>query len=362
MVRRFGILLGSASLLALTSVAALADPAPYTPSNGPYIDLGVTGVFPRDSSPKGVATRSDPSGYDGNVGGEGGIGYGFGNGWRYELEGAYNNNDVNYIRSGTPHGSVTQYTLFGNVLYDIDTTQFGYDNGGFVPHLGVGVGWAHVKAAHPGFYNGGYTLTGEDDALAYQGIAGVGYAIAPDLKLDLDYRFVGTDTERFKTTPGYHLAYESFQNHEVVLAVRWEFNEPAPAPQPAAPPPPPPPPPPVQPVQVPEKARSFQVFFDFDKSNITSAAARVIASAADSVKQGNLTRITVTGHTDTVGSAKYNQALSERRAAAVKAALISDGVDGGEITTVGVGKTGLLVPTADGVREPQNRRAEIVLQ
>jgi outer membrane protein OmpA-like peptidoglycan-associated protein len=54
--------------------------------------------------------------------------------------------------------------------------------------------------------------------------------------------------------------------------------------------------------------------------------------------------------------------LSERRAAAVKSALVSDGVGGGEITTVGVGKTGLLVPTADGVSEPQNRRAEIVLQ
>ncbi len=75
-----------------------------------------------------------------------------------------------------------------------------------------------------------------------------------------------------------------------------------------------------------------------------------------------MVQLTVTGHTDTVGSAKYNQALSERRAASVKSALVADGVSGGEITTLGVGKTGLLVPTADGVREPQNRRAEIVLQ
>ena len=70
----------------------------------------------------------------------------------------------------------------------------------------------------------------------------------------------------------------------------------------------------------------------------------------------------MTGHTDTVGSAAYNQALSERRAASVQRVLVADGVPGGEITTIGVGKTGLLVPTADGVREPQNRRAEIVLQ
>ena len=79
------------------------------------------------------------------------------------------------------------------------------------------------------------------------------------------------------------------------------------------------------------------------------------------IKQGNVAHITVTGHTDTVGSAKYNQALSERRAASVKRQLIADGIGSSDITTIGVGKSGLLVPTADGVREPQNRRAVIEL-
>jgi iron complex outermembrane receptor protein len=127
---------------------------------------------------------------------------------------------------------------------------------------------------------------------------------------------------------------------------------PAPPPAPAAPPPAP----------AIEAKRSFQVFFDFDKSNITDAAAKVIQAAADAVKAGHVVQLTVTGHTDTVGSSAYNQGLSERRAASVKTQLVTDGVAGGEITTIGVGKTGLLVPTADGVREPQNRRAEIVLQ
>ena len=70
----------------------------------------------------------------------------------------------------------------------------------------------------------------------------------------------------------------------------------------------------------------------------------------------------MTGHTDTVGSAAYNQKLSEARASAVKARLIADGVAATEISMIGVGKTGLLVPTADGVREAQNRRAEIELK
>jgi outer membrane protein OmpA-like peptidoglycan-associated protein len=134
-----------------------------------------------------------------------------------------------------------------------------------------------------------------------------------------------------------------------------EAAPPVPAPEPAAPPPAPV-------VAAPEPQRLFQVFFDFDKSEITEAAARVIEAAAATVKAGNVARITVTGHTDTVGTDRYNQALSERRAAAVRDGLIADGVGAGEITTSGVGKRGLLVPTADGVREPQNRRAEIVLQ
>jgi outer membrane protein OmpA-like peptidoglycan-associated protein len=137
----------------------------------------------------------------------------------------------------------------------------------------------------------------------------------------------------------------------------------APAPAAAEPAPPPPPtreaPPPAPSI---EPQREFQVFFDFDKSNITGAAAAVVRAAAASVKAGNAVHLTVTGHTDTVGAAAYNQALSERRAEAVKAELVKDGVDGGEVTTMGVGKTGLLVPTADGVREPQNRRAVIDVQ
>ena len=110
-----------------------------------------------------------------------------------------------------------------------------------------------------------------------------------------------------------------------------------------------------------EQARSFQVFFDFNKSTITAAAAKVIQSAADTVRAGGVAHIDVIGHTDTVGGAAYNQKLSEARAASVKAQLVADGVPNGEIATRGVGKTGLLVPTADGVREAQNRRAEINL-
>lgn len=111
---------------------------------------------------------------------------------------------------------------------------------------------------------------------------------------------------------------------------------------------------------VPPVPQSYMVFFDFDKSVLTPEAKRIIAAAAEDFKKGGYVRIVVTGHTDTVGTVKYNQKLSERRAAAVKKEFAQLGVPAAEVQAVGVGKSGLLVPTADGVREAQNRRAEIV--
>jgi outer membrane receptor protein involved in Fe transport len=173
-----------------------------------------------------------------------------------------------------------------------------------------------------------------------------------------------TEVDQGSGTPGQQYATARvIPGRAFELGIKYMFGAPSAASEPAAAPAPLPAPPPAAPPAAPvEAARSFQVFFDFDKSNITAAAAKVIQAAADAVRAGHVVQITVTGHTDTVGSAAYNQGLSERRAASVKGQLVADGVASGEITTLGVGKTGLLVPTADGVREPQNRRAEIVLQ
>ena len=110
------------------------------------------------------------------------------------------------------------------------------------------------------------------------------------------------------------------------------------------------------------RVNTVQVFFDFDRSNISPIAARTLQQTAANSRQGNVIHINLTGHTDSSGSDAYNQALSERRAAAVKAELVKDGVPADDIASVGVGKAGQLLPTADGVREPQNRRTEIFLE
>lgn len=106
---------------------------------------------------------------------------------------------------------------------------------------------------------------------------------------------------------------------------------------------------------------NYLVFFDFDKSDIKAEARTILQTAANAFKSGNRTRITATGHADRAGPDAYNQRLSERRAAAVKAELVKLGVPADVITTLGKGEASPLVPTADGVREPQNRRVEIVM-
>ena len=107
--------------------------------------------------------------------------------------------------------------------------------------------------------------------------------------------------------------------------------------------------------------KTFIVFFDFDKSNLTQEALQVVQEAVQTAKTSGMVRVVVTGHTDTVGSRAYNQALSERRATTVKDEMVKEGLGAGEIMTVGKNFADPLVNTGPGVREPQNRRAVIDL-
>ena len=133
--------------------------------------------------------------------------------------------------------------------------------------------------------------------------------------------------------------------------MRYAFNVAAPAPAPVAA---------AVPAQTP--ARSYLVFFDWDKATLTDRARQIVKEAADNSTHVQYTRIEVNGYTDTSGTHQYNQGLSLRRAQAVQAELVKDGVPGSAITIQGFGDTHLLVPTGPGVREPQNRRVEIIIR
>jgi iron complex outermembrane receptor protein len=120
------------------------------------------------------------------------------------------------------------------------------------------------------------------------------------------------------------------------------------------------PPAPVAPA--PAAPKSYLVFFDFNKSDLTPQAVTIVDQAAHNAGPMHVTKLEVTGHTDTVGSDAYNMRLSRRRAESVAAELEKDGIPSSEIEIVAKGKRDLLVPTADGVREPQNRRVQIVYE
>jgi outer membrane protein OmpA-like peptidoglycan-associated protein len=111
-----------------------------------------------------------------------------------------------------------------------------------------------------------------------------------------------------------------------------------------------------------QPARSYLVFFDWDRYNLTDRARQIIREAAENSTRVQYTRIQVNGFADTSGTPKYNMGLSIRRANAVAAELVKDGVPRNAIGIQGFGDTHLLVPTGPGVREPQNRRVEIIIQ
>jgi len=243
-------------------------------------------------------------------------------------------------------GQRNRYALMTNAIYDFPV--------GWIvsPHLGFGIGAINqhdaISLLPPGSpIIGGNTIASSNNwEFGYQAIAGVRYNINPALAFDLDYRYVATTDPTFKAIGG--VKYTSgYSSHNVLASLSVRFGAPPPAP-------PAPPPPPVVQRQV------FLVFFDWDKDTITPQGMDVVRQAADAWRAGGMVTIHVTGYTDASGSAGYNQRLSERRANNVANAMGRFGVPRQAMDVSGRGKNDQRVPTADGVREPQNRRVEIV--
>lgn len=109
----------------------------------------------------------------------------------------------------------------------------------------------------------------------------------------------------------------------------------------------------------------FVVYFGFDRHNINAAAHEVIHDVMGALRNYAAPLVSLVGHTDTVASVEYNQRLSERRADAVEDSILAHGrargINTGTITKSGRSELDLAVETADGVREPRNRRVTIAI-
>jgi OmpA-OmpF porin, OOP family len=129
----------------------------------------------------------------------------------------------------------------------------------------------------------------------------------------------------------------------------------APAPQ-AAPPAPPPPPPPPAATKV---TYAADAFFDFDKSVLKPEGKAKLDDLISKVKGINLEVLIAVGHTDSIGTDAYNQKLSVRRAEAVKAYLVSKGIEKNRVYTEGKGEKQPVADNKTAEGRAKNRRVEI---
>ena len=365
-------LLGILPAAALTLCLAGALPAGAQFIEGPYVAgaLGVNSLddakFRLDSGlSQGMTALGLPNG--GQLGFElGGVGllslgWGFSNGIRLELEGSYRSNQVDSANGaaglaspGTHGGWQNSYGAMGNALVDLVRI------GPFLPYVGIGAGYLVTSFdnlnGRPG--NGSLQLRGDDSggAFALQGIVGIGFAIdqVPGLTLTAEYRYLES------LGPSIPVSYVNAagatvlsgkadtesRNQSFLLGLRYAFNAPGVAP--AA-------------VAAPVAARSFLIFFDWNRADLTARSRQIIGEAAEAVR-AQPARIEVSGHADRTGTPQYNMTLSRRRAETVAEELIRRGIARQDISITALGETQPLVATADGVREPQNRRVEIILK
>jgi outer membrane protein OmpA-like peptidoglycan-associated protein len=332
---------------------------------GPYVSGGFGYNLERNQTLKdevignagaGRETVATKNGYMG----EASVGYGFGDGFRVELEGDYYTNSFSKTTganvSPSASGRSNKYGAMVNALYDIDFPgmQFLY------PYVGLGVGYQEQDLNKFSTVSG-ISANQSRPSFAAQGIVGFAVPVppVPGLSFTAEYRFMGLVRPRkydasYVGVPG-TFKIENDLNSTFIIGARYQLFTPAP---------PPPPPAPAAPVAAPAPApaKTYLVFFDWDKYSLTPRARDIIAQAASDSKTQQTTTIQVNGYTDTSGTPVYNKGLSVRRAKAVAAQLVTDGVPASEITAQGFGDTDLLVPTGPGVREPQNRRVEIILQ
>jgi OmpA-OmpF porin, OOP family len=340
------------SILLLLGMTASAIPfaASAEEKQGFYISIESGLAMPDDATYSGTGINTDAQ-YEagGNLGTA--LGYRYGNGVRTEFEIDSNMNDLDNLNNAGATGDVSSVGFMVNAYYDyVNPTQF-------TPYIGVGGGLLHFSANDVAPL-GGVVADDSDNTWGIQGILGASYAVNPWLDLFTQYKYVHGDDPRISNASGTPIDVE-YSNNVIQVGVRVGLSpdayaaEPAPAEKPAKQPY-------VSSFEKKAADPSYLVFFDFDKSVLSAEAKEILKKASAELKQKEIVQLEVTGHADRAGSEKYNQGLSERRAQAVKHELVKLGMKEKDIVTRAKGESQPLVATPDGVREPQNRRVEIL--
>ena len=343
-------LLAAGLLVAASAVQA-------QPVYGPYVAGGVgynmlNDINANSTTIGGVTTPlagTNKFRANGGIAGLGSIGWGFGNGLRVELEGNYRGQNVTGTGFGLANGRQETYGVMVNGLFDFDV-----GSNVVYPYIGGGVGY-EFSALRGNI--GTTSLSGSKGNLGLQAIAGLAFPVGvPGLSVTAEYRFLArpqndNNSATFAGVGG-TVNTGSQYNHSFLVGLRYAFGAPA-APVSA-------PAPIVAPAPAP--ARTYLVFFDWDKADLSARARQIIAEAAGASTKMATTRIEVSGNADRSGTPAYNLTLSRKRGDMVAAELVRLGVAKTAIMVTANGETKPIVATADGVREPQNRNVEIVLK
>lgn len=370
------------SATALFTTMLLSGPAQ---GSGLYLSggLGVNLASDSDVTGTGISTNIE---FDPGPVAMVALGYSFDNNFRTELELAGRWNDAETVGGASGSGDTTTTSGMVNVVLDLDVDS------DFTPYLGAGLGAANVENSGIATISNS-TISDDDTVFAYQAIAGVSYDLGNMISVTADYRYFTTDDVSLTTASNVSVEQE-YASHSFLIGLRLDFDttgdtmpevssseEQAPevsqiaeTPTPdadtemvadsadasdesemvqtaAAP---------ATPEATPEFPHAYRILFDWDKKALNPLALNTIAAIAMNATEGEIIRIKATGHADRSGTEAYNENLSRLRAEEVMVKLVELGIPKDHIIIEWRGEKDPAVITADGVRNQDNRRVEIL--
>ena len=372
--------------IALGAGAAAGAQAQTLTVSGLYIGAGIGGTMLNNTinrnTPIGFFGQGNGSQFSYGVGpaGQVAIGWGFGNGFRAEMEGYLRRpslDSVTLFGNGSFSGGLVSrngraqiYGFMANAYYDFDLSALGSVFRYIQPYVGAGIGAGYSEFSGlqtDAFGSLRTTASGTGRTLAYQAILGVAVPmdyVAPGLAVTAEYRYFGATAPRLSVRtatiptanqPAFALAAldrtvsPGIGSHNFTVGLRYAFNTPGDAPVAA----------PValgfampQYQQRPQ-AQNFAVYFPLSSSNLDGAARGTVSQAARMARSAGASGLDVVGSADGAMNPR-NRALSARRAEIVVAELVRQGIPRNAISVSAVGGTGPV--------EAQSRRVDIALR